>query len=358
MSIAIGLFDIGQIDPLDPRTHGEVYRKRLDDVAFADELGFRYYFAAERHYMPVYRFPASTAWLSAVSQRTRQIRIGTMAYTLPIHQPVELAEEIAVLDWLSDGRLEVGVGLGHRLEELHVLGMDIPNRIRIFQQRLAVMEALWNGNEVSLDGDQTIVNKAVIHPLPQQKPQPPVWFAGGDVRSAQWAGSAGLSLALGFKLSSDLKPVADAFREQAAVYQAASDEDSKPGAGRLALMRQVYLAPTDEQAWSEMATDLIRLNAFGSEAPVEITPAEREKATEAVHQLIADEIFIAGSPASVVEQITRFQETIGFDVFPGQSLCGRGRRCQDRALLPIACNRSHTRSRLNENPESKQAGQD
>ena len=109
--------------------------------------------------------------------------------------------------------------------------------------------------------------------------------------------------------------MADAFRENAAAYQDSIDDGGKPGAGRLALMRQVYLAPTDEQAWEEMATDLIRLNAVGAAMPPEISPAEQAKATEAVHQLIEDEIFIAGSPQTVIAQIERFQETIGFNVF-------------------------------------------
>ena len=64
--------------------------------------------------MPGFRCPAPGAWLGAATQRTRQMRLGVLAYTLPIHPPAALAEEVAILDHLSGGRLEVGVGLGHR----------------------------------------------------------------------------------------------------------------------------------------------------------------------------------------------------------------------------------------------------
>src|SRR5688572_6989500 len=148
--LALGLFDILQVDPTDVAGHGEVYARRLDDLAFADELGFAVAFSAERHFMPGYRCPAPGPWLGAATQRTQRLRLGVLAYTLPIHPPAALAEEIAVLDHLSGGRLEVGVGLGHRAEELVALGVDPAQRIAVFQERLAILRALWSGGRASL----------------------------------------------------------------------------------------------------------------------------------------------------------------------------------------------------------------
>src|SRR5262249_19975206 len=140
MPITLGLFDIMQIDPTDAAGHADVYRRRLDDLAYADEIGLKIAFTAERHFMGHYRSSAPTAWLGAASQRTRRIRLGVLAYTLPLHSPVRLAEEVAVLDHLSGGRLEVGVGLGHRPEELVAIGVDPAQRIPVFQERLAIMQ--------------------------------------------------------------------------------------------------------------------------------------------------------------------------------------------------------------------------
>ena len=129
MPIRLGLFDIMQVDPTDPADTAEVYRRRLDHLALADELGFAVAFTAERHFMAEYRCPAPCAWLGAASQRTRRIRLGVLAYTLPLHPPVALAEEVAVLDQLTGGRLEIGLGLGHRPEELVAVGVDPARRV-------------------------------------------------------------------------------------------------------------------------------------------------------------------------------------------------------------------------------------
>src|SRR4051794_29452961 len=107
-----------QTDPLEENSVSASYEQRLSNLALADELGLDAAFIAERHFHPHYRASAPGAWLGAASQRTKRIRLGVLAYTLPIHAPAHLAEEISVLDHLTNGRLEVGLGLGHRPEEL------------------------------------------------------------------------------------------------------------------------------------------------------------------------------------------------------------------------------------------------
>src|SRR5690606_37952044 len=109
-----------------------MYAQRLDDLAAADELGFDVAFSAERHFLPHHVIPSATTWVAAATQRTSRMRLGMLGYTLPIRQPVQLAEEVAMADQLSGGRLEVGFGLGHRVEELVALGVDPENRVRIF----------------------------------------------------------------------------------------------------------------------------------------------------------------------------------------------------------------------------------
>src|SRR5688500_8697893 len=112
MTIHYGLFDNLQIDPSDPRAPQEVLAQRLDDLAYAEQIGMWGAFTAERHFWNVYRSVAPTAWVAAASQRTSRMRLGVLAYTLALHPPALLAEEIAFLDTLTNGRLEVGVGLG------------------------------------------------------------------------------------------------------------------------------------------------------------------------------------------------------------------------------------------------------
>ena len=305
MTIELGLFDIHQVDPIDPDPTASVFERRLRLLSLADRAGLRYAFTAERHFMPNYRASSATAWIAAASQRTANIRLGVMAYTLPLHLPAELAEEIAVLDQLSHGRLEVGFGLGHREEELIALGIDPGEREQLFQERYAVMTALWAGGAVTLERPGTLLRDAAIHPLPLQQPYPPLWFAGSDLQAAQWAGMRGMSLAVGFKRAIELAPTVAAFRSGCRNRQLEA-----PGAGRIALMRQVSLAPTDREALDAMTEDLDRLHRLGSGGPGDL-----DKAREAALKMVQEEAFIAGSPETVARELILLRERLDIDVF-------------------------------------------
>jgi alkanesulfonate monooxygenase SsuD/methylene tetrahydromethanopterin reductase-like flavin-dependent oxidoreductase (luciferase family) len=315
MSIALGLFDIMQIDPTDPSSHAEVYRRRLDDLAYADEVGLDVAFTAERHFMAHYRASAPNAWLGAASQRTQRLRLGVLAYTLPLHSPVRLAEEVAVLDHLSGGRLEVGLGLGHRPEELVALGVDPTKRIAIFQERLAIMQALWSGGQVTLESEHNTVREVAINPTPVQEPHPPLWYAGGAPAAANWAGAYGMSLAVGFAPVRDLVPTTAAFKAGWLARREIPDDAPLPGEGRIALMRHVYLAESDERARAEMTDDLVRLDALHRPNGEGSRPDRRAAAAEETDRLIRDEIYLAGSPETVAHGIAFAHRAVGVDLF-------------------------------------------
>ncbi|HEY7036275.1 MAG TPA: LLM class flavin-dependent oxidoreductase [Thermomicrobiales bacterium] len=317
MSISLGLFDIMQIDPTDPTGHGEVYRRRLDDLAFADEIGLDVAFTAERHFLANYRASAPNAWLGAASQRTRRIRLGVLAYTLPLHSPVRLAEEVAVLDHLSSGRLEVGLGLGHRPEELVATGVDPTRRIPIFQERLAIMQALWSGGQVAIESEYDTVREVAINPTPLQEPHPPLWYAGGSPDATGWAGSYGLSLAVGFAPLRDLVPATAAFKAGYRSRRQDPDEATPPGAGRIALMRHLYVAESDERAKTEMTDDLLRLHELRQPAVDGDRTERRAAAAAEADRLIRDEIYFAGGPETVARGIAFAHRTLGVDLFLG-----------------------------------------
>ena len=316
----LGLFDIHQVDPTDPDDAAAVYRRRLDHLALADELGFGFAFTAERHFMPGYRCPAPGAWIGAASQRTRRMRLGVLAYTLPLHPPAALAEEIAVLDHLSGGRLEVGLGLGHRPPELEAIGVDPNRRVPIFQERLAILRALWNGGTVTLESETTTVRGVAIHPRPVQEPHPPLWYAGTDATAVVWMSSQGMNLAVGFAPAARLRPATAAYTAARAEFIA---RDPGMAGGDVALMRHVYLAETDEAAQAEVIEDLIRIHELrdqASENPAGIAtsanrPDRRAAAVESAAGLIRDEMMLIGSPETVAAGIRAAQETLGLTTF-------------------------------------------
>jgi len=316
MAIKIGLFDILQVDPLDHADHAEIYRRRLDDLAYADELGFDIAFVAERHYMRHYRAPSPVAWLGAATQRTSNMRLGVLAFTLPLHSPARLAEDVAVLDQLSNGRIEIGVGLGHRKEELIAHGIDPVNRISIFQERLAIVEALWSGAQVTLESDYTTIKEVEISPLPVQLPIPPLWFAGTEQGAAMWAGNHGMSLAVGFAPLQALLPAVAGFEAgRTARLNDNPDLAEHPGAGRIALMQHVYVSESDEQAFAEMRSDLDRLTALNP-GNLELNPEERARLVETeLEVILRSERMLAGGPETVARGIRFAQEMLGIDLF-------------------------------------------
>jgi alkanesulfonate monooxygenase SsuD/methylene tetrahydromethanopterin reductase-like flavin-dependent oxidoreductase (luciferase family) len=315
----LGLFDIFQVDPLCKATDGEVYNQRLDDVALADELGFEIAFSAERHFMHAYRCPAPGAWIGAATQRTERIRLGVLAYTLPIHAPAGLAEEISVLDQLSGGRLDVGLGLGHRTEELVALGIDPRTRIPAYQERLAVMKALWSGGQVTLETALIRVHEVTIHPLPVQQPHPPLWYPGTDPGAAGWAASQGMNLALGFAPNARLRLAAEAYAHARQGRRLAAEEKGEiVRATRIALMRHAYVAESDEQAQEEMVEDLIRLHekvrgAAGDQAGSRAD--RRAEAEDGLADMRRNDVIIAGGPETVANAIRESGNALDADLF-------------------------------------------
>jgi alkanesulfonate monooxygenase SsuD/methylene tetrahydromethanopterin reductase-like flavin-dependent oxidoreductase (luciferase family) len=309
MPFELGLFDVMQADPLRRDPLHEVLGSRLADLELADQLGFSIAFCAERHFTQVCQCPAPGPWLGAASQRTTNLRLGVLADTLPIHQPVQLAEEIAMLDHLTGGRLEVGFGLGHRVEELVVIGVDPAQRIDIFQERLAIIEGLWTGHAVAVDSEHHLIRDAAIHPLPLQTPHPPLWYAGTDPGAALWAASRGMSVAVGFRRSRDLRETAAAFQ---AGREAFRIERGAEG-GRLALMRHAYVGESDKAALAEMTDDLVRLGELnhgeGSRAD------RRAEAATLAKRHIANEHYLAGGPETVARMIERERDALGIDLF-------------------------------------------
>src|SRR5215211_2004092 len=122
MALEFGIFDHQERRrdvPLDRQ-----YRERLELVARADALGFYAYHLAEHHQSPLCMAPSQSVFLAAAAQQTKQIRLGALVYLLPMHHPLRLIEEIAMLDNLTGGRLQVGVGRGISPLEHHFWGHE------------------------------------------------------------------------------------------------------------------------------------------------------------------------------------------------------------------------------------------
>src|SRR6202011_304138 len=131
----------GVFDWIDRGTQplSQLYEDRLQLLAAADKAGFFCYHLAEHHATPLGMAPSPALFLAAATQRTRRIRLGPLVYLLPLYNPVRLAEEICMLDHLSRGRLELGIGRGASPYELGMLNVDVAETKAMFDEALAII---------------------------------------------------------------------------------------------------------------------------------------------------------------------------------------------------------------------------
>ncbi|CAN5689352.1 hypothetical protein BH23CHL2_BH23CHL2_30860 [soil metagenome] len=307
--LEFGLFDILQVDPARPTA--EIFRERLAHHQMADQLGLDYVFLAERHFMPLYRAASPGLLLAALSETTENIRLGVLAYTLALHHPVLLAEEISTLDHLTGGRLEAGIGLGHRPQEISGLGYPAEHRQAIFLENLTIMRQAWDGKPFKFDGALHHVDNIFVDP-PLQRPHPPIWFAGGDPQITGWASRNGLSLGVGFAPDETLAQSTEAYWKE-------TPPEGAPRQ-RVALMRHVYVADSSDQAREEIITDLVNLGADLVANPrgipnVPDRPPTREEAEAQYEDQNARQIVVSGDAEKVAETIATSMETIQANVF-------------------------------------------
>jgi alkanesulfonate monooxygenase SsuD/methylene tetrahydromethanopterin reductase-like flavin-dependent oxidoreductase (luciferase family) len=186
MSFSFGIFDSFNLGDSAP---GPVIAGRLDFAVAAEAAGIGHYHVTEHHGTPLSVCPAPNLFLAALSQRTTRLRMGALVYVLPAHEPLRLAEEIAVLDQLTHGRLDVGVGSGVSPYELAYFGIDAGQaRARYAETLDLVTRALATGR-MTHAGTLLRDYDVELSVGPVQRPHPPLWYASSNTGTAEWAGA-------------------------------------------------------------------------------------------------------------------------------------------------------------------------
>jgi alkanesulfonate monooxygenase SsuD/methylene tetrahydromethanopterin reductase-like flavin-dependent oxidoreductase (luciferase family) len=155
------------------RPYDVLYRENLAQIAWAEELGFESVWLSEHHVTDEGYLPAVFPMLAAIAQRTTTMRLGTAILLGPFQHPIRFAEDVAVVDQLSGGRVEIGLGVGYREAEFEALGVPIGERARRTEELVEVARRVW------ADGTVT--------PPPLQQPEPPFWIGGSTAAAARRA---------------------------------------------------------------------------------------------------------------------------------------------------------------------------
>jgi alkanesulfonate monooxygenase SsuD/methylene tetrahydromethanopterin reductase-like flavin-dependent oxidoreductase (luciferase family) len=152
------------------------YEDRLRLTEAYERAGFYAYHIAEHHATPLGMAPSPSVFLAAVAQRTRRLRFGPVVYPLAFHHPLRVAEEICMLDHLSGGRLELGVGRGASPHEMTYYGVEPANAQAIYHEAYAVLIRFMTSRILDFDGKFYKFRGVPVEIEPLQRPHPPLWY--------------------------------------------------------------------------------------------------------------------------------------------------------------------------------------
>ena len=176
----------GVFDHMD-RSVADLARQYEDRLVLAEAYDrgvFHAYHLAEHHGTPLGLAPSPSVLLAAVAQRTSRLRLGPLVYTLALYNPVRLVEEVCMLDALSGGRLELGVGRGISPIELRMLGVEPDEAPSLYAERLEILLRGLTSERLTFEGEHHVLRDVPMELRPVQRPHPPLWYGLGRAESA------------------------------------------------------------------------------------------------------------------------------------------------------------------------------
>ena len=313
----------------------DVYEEHIRLAQRIEELGWHSYFVIEHQNSPVGRITAPTVYLTAIARATSKLRMGAMMWQLPFYHPIRLAQEVAMLDQLSRGRVEFGTGIGVHEHEFIRWGVDYYQRAAISEEVMKIVKMAWTQKEVTFEGKYFHFDEALPQPQPYQKPYPPIWAAVHSDAAVEFAARGNYHVSQNLDTDEVVARKFDLYRK---IWKECEHAGPMP---RVFLQRQVHVAETDEKAHEEARKYLATRTGgavvtrggpigetrigWGSNPRGMGTDSERPddknrgitmaKASESYEFNIENGLAIVGSPESVIKQLKKGQELVGYDIF-------------------------------------------
>lgn len=287
---------------LSPLQAGGDFEDTIRECERAEAAGFNSVWLGEHHNNRTL-YPAPLVGLAAIASRTRTVRLGTAVLLLPLYWPLAVAEEGAMVDMISSGRLILGVGAGYAPEEFAAFDVSLKERASRLDEAVPLIQRLWTEEKVTHAGRHYRVTNATVYPRPVQRPRPPIWFGGWVDPAVRRAGRLGEAWLGG--PSAKLDEVAGCVR----LYREARKEAGRdPATGEVALMRYVFVAENVERARAIAGAGFIR--AFEDTYFRWPHPIVKRPAGELTIERLADDRIVLGDPAECIRQIERVQKEI------------------------------------------------
>jgi alkanesulfonate monooxygenase SsuD/methylene tetrahydromethanopterin reductase-like flavin-dependent oxidoreductase (luciferase family) len=297
------------------RSSTEIYARGIEIAQAAESLGFGNIWLAEHHFSTYGYLSRPTQLASYIAAKTTRLRVGTAVIVVPLHHPLVVAEEIATLDVLSAGRLDVGLGRGYQPYEFERFGLDLATGRARWDESIDIIMKALGGQPFSYDGKFFKIPETMVFPQAVQQPRPPVWITAQSPESLEGAVRRGFNvLTGGFGIS------IDRLAEFRRLFDRVVAEVKPPEPLEVGAQRAVYVA--DSQAEARAAADEARWNMRvtlslrnhyerverGRAIPV---PAPSEPDIDD----LLDRYLVIGTPDVCIRQIRRLQDQVGITHF-------------------------------------------
>jgi alkanesulfonate monooxygenase SsuD/methylene tetrahydromethanopterin reductase-like flavin-dependent oxidoreductase (luciferase family) len=289
-----GMFVIGDFHAQANKTLGDYYEQILEQVSWAEDLGYECFWFGEHHFDFFGVIPSPPVLMSAAAKQTKKIRLGVAVSLLPHRNPILTAEEYAMVDVLSDGRLDFGVGRGTP-PELVGFGIKEDNR-DLLVESLEVVKMAWSEGKVSYQGKYHHIENVALNVTPIQKPTPPIFFAALSEASYKVAGENGYPI-LGIpyascKTMAEVKTKIDLYKTT--LTQSGHDAETFD----IVQCFHSHVAETDSQAQENAKQGMMPYLA----ARIAVRPRNYD-------ELYKDRMILVGNPQHCSEQLAEIRET-------------------------------------------------
>ncbi len=298
----LGLFSVVDHYPIElGRSIGEFYAELLEQAEAAEEWGFDSFWVAEHHFHEYGGVPRPPVLLAAAAQRTRRIRLGSGVVVLPFNHPLRVAEDYAMVDVLSGGRLNLGVGSGYLTHEYAGFGVDPGEKRARFDEALEILLRAWTGERFSYAGAYHRVDEVRLNVRPVQQPRPPMWVATLRTDGGARVGERGLpAMFIPYASAETLEQMTDGLRGYRAAFTGAGGraEDATAPFGFHA-----YCAEGTAEARAEARPFMeryVRTRLYAVQRPFE--------------SLVEQDVVAIGDPDEVLRVARRYQAA-GFTHF-------------------------------------------
>jgi alkanesulfonate monooxygenase SsuD/methylene tetrahydromethanopterin reductase-like flavin-dependent oxidoreductase (luciferase family) len=319
----------------------DVYARHIRIAQEMERSGFHSYWVIEHQNSPVGQITSPSVFLSAIAANTTNLRFGAMIWSLPFNNPMRLAQEVAMLDQLSRGRVEFGSGIGVLEHEFIRWGLNFYERAAMSGEAMDIIQMAWTQDEVTYKGKYWNFEEALPAPKPYQQPHPPIWIGAHGRASLEYAAKNNWHLSQNIDTDDRVAQNLDYFWQ---IWRECQHPGPKP---EVFLMRGIHVAETDEQAREEAEQYILSARAAqGAAGPLAKTRVGRgsdptgfgtDRTTEANIELlrvfgesaqsydfnIENGLAIVGSPSTVIRKIQEGQKRLGYTLLTGNHAIGR-----------------------------------